>query len=450
MKNGEPVNCLHISPHYGGGVGATVSSLINHLSSAFLIDNTVVSLDFLDNKEYVNSLPARVLVYENLFRHTAQLTRLIDSADVVLVHYWNHPLLAVFLSQYRFPPSKLVFWAHTSGLHEPNILPTYLYEVGNKVVYSSSISLSLPEVASPNFRSKVCVVRSARDISQFLAIPSSKSKFTSKMRALYIGTVSKQKMHPESAYIFKNIAARGITIDIIGEPSDQDLVRSLKDVSRVTFHGFHSDIRPFLSQADCFIYPLNSCHYGTGELALVEAMASGLPCICMDNPAERSIVDHCRNGFLADSPDEFIDYTVHLLNSPSLISNYSASAVEKANRNFSLESSTEKLASVLLEVNKQSENTFEGIPCVTKVSGDPVFTTMIMHSFVANKAKIMLSLTSLDEIEAFAVSAYKSAYGAVFSSAVNLPTKGSPAQYLRYFPDSLGVSHVCTGLASHD
>jgi len=439
------LKCLHIAPHYGGGVGATVASIINYFSSELSIESTVVSLDRLVNRFYIDSLSASVLVYENLFHNFEHLTQLVQSVDVVIIHYWNHPLLTVLLSLYNFPHCKIVFWTHTSGLYEPNIIPTYLYEVGARVVYTSTISLSLPESSNPSFKQKISIARSAKDIDPFLSIARCRNTIYSGKRALYIGTISRQKMHDDSQLIFEQLAAKGISIDVVGEPADLDLVQSLKDTNGVAFHGYKSDILPFLMQADCFIYPLNSRHYGTGELVLVEALASGLPCICMNNPAERFIVDHGSNGFLANSVPEFIDYVLNLLDNPQLLSTFSISAISKAKSSFSLESTAQSLASQLWDVKRENSPSFKGVACSSS-SPDSILGAMIHHSFTDERIeKIDLSL-SLEMLTSLVSNAYARICGGAFC-AESMPAKGSPAQYLRYFPDSQSVATVCRKLA---
>ena len=50
-----PLKILHISPHYGGGVGSVVLDLITDLESSFPIHNIVISID-KSNVDYLLSL----------------------------------------------------------------------------------------------------------------------------------------------------------------------------------------------------------------------------------------------------------------------------------------------------------------------------------------------------------------------------------------------------------
>jgi len=441
------INCLHIAAHYGGGVGSTVVNVINCFAAELPIANTVVALDKLVNRTYVDSLTPSVPVYEDVSSELDLLSDLIRYSDIVLIHYWNHPLLAVLLSTLQFPPCKIVFWIHTSGLHEPNVVPNYLYYVGARVIFTSAISCSLPEASILTNRKKISVARSAIDINQFLHLYSLKQYECASNNALYVGTVSRQKMHPASISIFRQLAAAGVSIDIVGEPTDSELVDSLDDCSNITFHGYKPDITAFLIKADCFIYPLKPSHYGTGELVLVEAMASGLPCICMDNPAEALILDHGINGYLSQSISEFVDNTLSILGSKELQSRLSHAAHLKAATSFSLEATVQSLYSQLFSVHRENSSFFQGVACAFSQT-DPVLGAMIKHSFAASTADNLDSYSDMDFLVNLAVKTYQKIYKDGISLASVLASKGSPAQYLSYYPESCGVANICSVLES--
>jgi hypothetical protein len=53
-------------------------------------------------------------------------------------------------------------------------------------------------------------------------------------------------------------------------------------------------------------------------ISLAEAMATGLPCVAMDNPGHRSLVRQGETGYLCRSPGEVIDRVAQLADTPSL------------------------------------------------------------------------------------------------------------------------------------
>ena len=129
---------LNITPHLGGGVGTSIEDYIQQ-SHSLGVENSIFCLDSCIQKPELGSIPTSFI--EDAFWGNRQLLlEEIVMCDVVLVHYWNHPLLTVFLSETKLPKSKLVFWCHNSGLFEPHIIPNYVASIARKVVFSSAIS----------------------------------------------------------------------------------------------------------------------------------------------------------------------------------------------------------------------------------------------------------------------------------------------------------------------
>jgi glycosyltransferase involved in cell wall biosynthesis len=438
------LKCLHIAPHYGGGVGATVTDIANHLQEKYGYINYFVSLD-LANLRPKLSLIGNNFFYDDMFKRHQQLRLLIQEADVVVIHYWNHPLLTVTLTTFNFPAAKLLVWVHTSGLYEPNIIPEYLYNVAAKVIYTSEISLTLPEASSPNYEKKIAVARSARNLKSFLDVYKLRHNRRIAREVVYVGTVSLQKMHPDSIKILQELSLRSIKINIVGEAVDNKFVESLVSYEGVTFSGYQSNIIPHLLNADCFVYPLSNRHYGTGELVILEAMASGLPCVCMNNLAESSIIDHCITGYLADCSDDFVSYVDYLLSSPSSLRRLSQAAFTKVQKDFSIEATVSTLVKYINDIHNDNNTYFEGIPLPLSCS-DMVFGTMLEHSLFDKSP--FLALQNDDPLLSLELSFM--AFSILFSQnsvASNfLPNKGVPSQYLKYFPESIFLSELCCQL----
>ena len=196
------IKVLHISPHYGGGVGSVVIDLVSYFQTKLLANNTIVSIDKC-NTDYSDILRSLgVDFYEGLYFDFEAYNHLIKENDIVLVHHWNHPLLAFFLAGLSFPSCNIIFWSHSSGLYEPNIIPRFLFKDGARVAFSSKASLNI--LKEYNLLGSDCVstIHSVRNLKKFVE-SGNKRRYTSSSNLLYIGTVSRQKMHPDICYIFK-------------------------------------------------------------------------------------------------------------------------------------------------------------------------------------------------------------------------------------------------------
>jgi glycosyltransferase involved in cell wall biosynthesis len=72
-------------------------------------------------------------------------------------------------------------------------------------------------------------------------------------------------------------------------------IQTLELTSHVRLHGFHPDVRPYLNAADIFV--LTSYVEGL-PLAVLEAMACGLPCVVTDAGGSAEAVTHNVQGLV--------------------------------------------------------------------------------------------------------------------------------------------------------
>ena len=129
----------------------------------------------------------------------------------------------------------------------------------------------------------------------------------------------------------------------------QTLARELGIAEKVQFLGTRTDVPELLSQADVFLH-LPECEEGFG-IAVVEAMASGLICVCGDRGALPEIVENGASGFIVKDNDPAVlaDILRTIAAEPARYEAMRVNAVA-ASRNFSIEAFTEKLDRLIEEV----------------------------------------------------------------------------------------------------
>ena len=138
---------------------------------------------------------------------------------------------------------------------------------------------------------------------------------------------------------------------IVGDgPEREKLVsetHKLKLVDAVSFAGFQQHIVPYLRDADLFVLP--SLYEGL-PLALLEAMASGLPCIATNVAGNSEVISHEENGLLVEpnSPDSLARAIMFLLEDGGTRNILGQNARRRVVEGFDVAKSSNRLAGILL------------------------------------------------------------------------------------------------------
>jgi glycosyltransferase involved in cell wall biosynthesis len=275
---------LHISAHFGGGVGSIIKGWIDNDK-----DNT-------HTLSYLNDIHENKNQYSVLFKKN-----IIPDYDFVLCHIWNHPAMFEFLTSGEISECRLLGWSHMSGLYPPYILFDKLINFFDAFYYTSHIS-NLTGIERET-------IWSSCDIEPFLKI---KKKSHQGFNIGYVGTIDFCKLYPRFVDICCAINIPDVQFIIVGEGCDLDVlkwqVKSRGLTDKFLFTGLVKDTIPYLEQFDIFLYPLNFQHGGTCEQVLGEAMAAGLPCVVFNNPAERFIIQNKKlSGFICYDENDIVD-----------------------------------------------------------------------------------------------------------------------------------------------
>ena len=132
----------------------------------------------------------------------------------------------------------------------------------------------------------------------------------------HVGRFENQKNHSFIIDIFAEILKKNSTsvLLLVGEgslrKSIEEKVNSLGISNKVIFAGLRTDVNELLQAMDVFLFP--SLYEGL-PVSIVEAQASGLPCLISDKvPLECKKTDLVYQMNLSDSPDKWAEKVVEL------------------------------------------------------------------------------------------------------------------------------------------
>jgi glycosyltransferase involved in cell wall biosynthesis len=290
---GEEMKVLHITPHLGGGVGTVIMDWMDLMGDG----HSILCLD------YINVTAAKRIRQElTSTRSWDFICREIEKADVVLVHYWDHSMLASLLA-WPLPPCRLALWCHK------NITA----QVYDRVWWEKVLNYPDRFVAtSPIIHGATKFIWSTGNMDRFFHV----QKLAHQGIIIgYAGTVDYKKMHkdfipmcleikhrvPDARFLILGEVNIHVS-DFIVKPDD-----NIRTDGSFRFMGKVDDIAPYLGAMDVFGYPLRPDHYGTCEQVLGEAMSAGVPVVTMNNPAEQFISPLC-----AETTTDYIEFVVTL------------------------------------------------------------------------------------------------------------------------------------------
>jgi glycosyltransferase involved in cell wall biosynthesis len=175
-----------------------------------------------------------------------------------------------------------------------------------------------------------CLLYNAIDIARFHIENQRLISVGEKLRIVSVGNLVPKKNHRFLIDIAVELKQqnRDFSIDILGYGELQKELEQFalqKNVSEfIFFRGNVRNVEDYLKNANVYIHPANYEPFG---LVLIEAMASGLPVICLDGKGNRDIMHQGKNGYIfeEENAELFANALKSLFEDPqaySYISNY--------------------------------------------------------------------------------------------------------------------------------
>lgn len=168
-----------------------------------------------------------------------------------------------------------------------------------------------------------------------------------------VGELSKRKNQETIIRALAQIPDRHVKYLLVGQGSEEQKDRRLAEelgvAKRVVFAGYCKDVREMLQAADCFVFP--SLQEGL-PVALMEAMAFGLPVICSRIRGNTDLVTDGAQGRLVEPMDAsgYAAAVMEMKNNPRMAKSYALLAHEKI-KEFCKEKAHERMKAIYKECN---------------------------------------------------------------------------------------------------
>ncbi len=399
---------LHIAAHMGGGIGSAYIGL-----GACGQEQSVLLLEEPINQEAVakvRSAGFRVLVQPSQEEAARELRR----ADVVVFSWHHHPALTKFLHDLPSIPIRSVLWCHVSGNYFPDIPAGFLKKF-DQILFATPYSLELPQVRRLGagwIKQRCSVVYGLNNLSRFYSI---KRKPGRQFTVGYVGTLGFCKLHPGFAEYCAAVHMPDVTFLMVGAPTTKEQLLSAAGkgiADRFEFCGQLRDVTQALARTDVFGYLLNPQHFGATENALLEAMASGLPVVALDQCVERHIIQNGVTGLLVRSPEEYGKAIRYLREDPEAAARLGAQARESVMERYGLDGNRKRF-----------------LTACRRAAGQDKAVRRFDDFFTGGPADWFLSCVK-DDRDCFTQGHMEKA-GLIFRER----TKGSPVHYHSYFPE---------------
>lgn len=319
--------------------------------------------------EQIEASGCRVIVMDKekqgsraIFRRILELCEK-ERVDAIIAHHAAPMLrLAAMAAKLRSPRIKVICYAHSNAFELCDgrrkkglalrkwIFRTTFLMADAAVAISHSVRDSLVQYLKVP-ENRISVIHNGAILERF---HRGRTEGGKTLRLIYVGRLIEEKGVQTILQALGYLRDADCRLTIVGDGDYraplQAIAKELDIDSRVQFLGTRDDVPELLADSDVFVH-LPDCAEGFG-IAVVEAMASGLICVCGDRGALPEIVNDGRSGFIVEKndPERLAQILRAIAEDPNseIYENIRTNALE-ASRQFSVEAFSAKLDNLIEE-----------------------------------------------------------------------------------------------------
>lgn len=345
--------CTELSTRDGVEVMIIVMNDVNHyrfLTEQLHVEITkskvlpsVSGKSIIEISDYVKKIEAfdPDIIHSHLF-HAELLTReyILPSAAYVTTCQNNMPEFANFGLADVFNKKAL-----TMQFEKKWMIKRYRQCQNNFIVISKDTESYYRSTLPADLKS-IHLLYHAIDFTRFYKAYHDRSG-RQKIKLVFVGRFVEIKNHQFLVKVVARIIELGYQVECVmpgdGElrPKIQAMISEMGLEENVKLPGTVDEVENLLGEANVYVHPARYEPFG---LVIIEAMAAGLPVVCLNGKGNRDLIENGVNGFMFDEedPDVFAKQIIELFANEDLYKRISLAEIEYA-RGFAITQHVDKL-----------------------------------------------------------------------------------------------------------
>lgn len=368
-----PVEVLHVIQQFGrGGASQALSSLIDAATSS---RHRVVSLIPAVPSARDHLIEKGIPLFENLPQ--LELESLVESAEIVQIHFWNTPELYEFMS--RPITARIILWSHVAGNTAPHIVIPGLASYSDLIV---STGVPFDHLCDRGF---VIKPRTPHNITQSPRPTEKKEPFTVGI----FGTLDSSRSEASAFDVFVAAQLPGAKLLVVGTgdllPMWRAQAESLNMLDRVEFTGFVNDVGSQLSRMDVLLHMPRKDSSATSDLAIQEALLAGVVPVVTSGTPVTDLVRHEIDALIAFDADQSAVHLRALFQQPVLLERLREEGLRMSHQEFDRQSTARQFENLYRQLMDQPVRTHQLSIDLTDTGAQRFIATM---GFAADTFKV--------------------------------------------------------------
>ena len=311
----------HLTAHLGAGAGKAIVGIACLLKE---IDPSIIIHIILCEKP-IKMQAIELATQRGINVHIQPsdeiLLDLCTNSDFVVINWWAHPGMYPVLNKLNGLCGRFILWNHFNGCIYPRIHADFCTAFLH-TLFTCEYSLENDEWSEQQknwVMNHSDIIYGLGDFEPETWNCKETYRVDNECIVGYLGTIDYNKLNVHWLNACEEISRRrpDVRFILFGDISEQvrtDICNSVI-ADKIDYRGYTNNSNEAFLEMDILGYPLNVITSGTTENVLLEAMASGVPCVVLDQGTEKYIIENYVSGICTKDMETYVDDMVDLIDS---------------------------------------------------------------------------------------------------------------------------------------